>query len=164
MTRQRGCWGLPAVEASAVLCSKLCIGGSIQIVSILLTYDVHMFKVKKLYAKHRVSRDLRDALQCGGPVSNHPIIRATARLMNVAGISPASTQDPALDRVLARNNLRLSLGSAVGVDDYIVNVFLAYIQHIQTIDTHQLRSARCGYDDAEQVPPKRPCRTSGQEG
>ncbi len=86
-----------------------------------------MFKVKKLYAKHRVSRDLRDALQCGGPVSNHPIIRATARLMNVAGISPASTQDPALDRVLARNNLRLSLGSAVGVDDYIVNVFLAYI-------------------------------------
>jgi hypothetical protein len=107
---------------------------------------------------------LRDALQCGGPVSNHPIIRPAARLMNVAGISPATTQNPKLDCVLARNDLRLSLGSAAGVDDYIVNVFLAYVQHIQSIDTHQLRNARCGCDDAEQVLPKRPCRTSGQEG
>ena len=90
MSGVRGCWGLPAVETSAVLCGKLCIGGSIHIVSILLTYDVHMFKVKKLYAKHRVSRDLRDTLQYGGLVSNYPIIRATARLIKVASISLAT--------------------------------------------------------------------------
>jgi hypothetical protein len=68
---------------------------------------------------------LRDALQCGGPVSNHPIIRAASRLMQVASIPPATLQDPTPDCVLARNDLRLSLGSAAGVDDYIVVMLLA---------------------------------------
>jgi hypothetical protein len=60
-------------------------------------------------------------------VSNYPIIRATARLVNVASILLATTQNLKLDYVLARNNLRLSLSSAARVNDYIVNVFLVYI-------------------------------------
>lgn len=70
---------------------------------------------------------LRNALESGGPVSNQPIVRATARLMKVAGISPATTQDPTPDCVLARNYLCLGLGSAVRVDDYIVIILLAYV-------------------------------------
>jgi hypothetical protein len=64
-------------------------------------------------------------------VSNPPIIRAASRLMKVASIPPATLQDPTLDCVLARNNLKLGLGSAVRVDDYIVVMLLAYVQHIQ---------------------------------
>lgn len=107
---------------------------------------------------------LRNTLQRGGPVSNPPIVRATARLMKVVRIPPATTQDPTPNRVLARNDLCLDLGSAIGVDDYIVIMLLAYVQHIQSIDTHQLQNAHCGRGDVEQVPPKRLSRTSGTEG
>jgi hypothetical protein len=60
-------------------------------------------------------------------VSNYPIIRPAAKLINIASISPATTQNLKLNYVLARNNLRLSLSSAARVNDYIVNVFLVYI-------------------------------------
>jgi hypothetical protein len=82
-------------------------------------------------------------------VSNPSIIRAASKLMEVASISPATTQDPTLDCVLARNDLRLGFGSAVRVDDYIVNILLAYVQHITSIKTYQLQNARCGCGDGE---------------
>lgn len=102
---------------------------------------------------------LRNSLQSGGPVSNPSIIRAASRLIEVASIPPATLQDPTLDSVLARNNLQLGLYSAARVDDYIVVILLAYVQHIQRIDTCQLRNVHCGYIDAEQVPLRRLDRT-----
>jgi hypothetical protein len=60
-------------------------------------------------------------------VSNPTILRAASRLMQVASISPATLQDPTSDGVLARNDLILGLGSAIGVDDYIVVMLLAYV-------------------------------------
>jgi hypothetical protein len=47
--------------------------------------------------------------------------------MEVASIPLATLQDPTSDGVLARNDLVLGLSSAIGVDDYIVVMLLAYV-------------------------------------
>jgi hypothetical protein len=60
-------------------------------------------------------------------VSNQSIVRATARLIKVAGISPATLQDPTPDSVLACDDLVLGFGSAVRVNDYMVNILLVYV-------------------------------------
>ena len=100
----------------------------------LLAYVKHMIVIynKNINLMQNVESPeyVRNSFQSRGPVSDISIIRAASRLIEVASISPATLQDPTLNGVLARNNLKLGFRSAGRVNDYIVVILLVYIQYI----------------------------------